>query len=60
MEVGKGTFGDNYGGERWLERGTSAACLERLQILTNEFHSICILIYLPSRPTHEFSIFHYR
>jgi hypothetical protein len=58
--VGKGTFGENCGGERWLVRGAGAACLEHLQIFTHEFYPICILIYIPSRPTHEVSLFHYR
>jgi len=58
--VGEDTFGDNYEGGRWLVRGAGAACLGHLQIVPHEFRPICILIYLPPRPTHEVSIVHYR
>jgi len=45
---------------RWLVRVAGAACLEHLQIVPHEFHPICALICLPSRPTHDVSRFHYR
>jgi hypothetical protein len=58
--VGKGTFGENCEGGRWLVRGAGAASLQHLQIVPHELQPICILIYLPPRPTHEVSIVHCR
>jgi hypothetical protein len=59
-ESGKGVQLERTVETRWLVHGAGAASLEHIQIVPHEFHHICILICLPSRPTLEVNIIHYR